>query len=275
VGVNGIAHSTLGDSTTKLFYGAITSTMMSEGLISRLWIIEYEGEDPEPNEHQQKKMPDAWVAYLSNMTRTAASRLLGLQQPVDHMPDALELLREFSDTCQDAKRNAGQDEARRQLWVRAYEKVIRLAALMAVADNYLFPRITVEHVEFAIHMLQETNLNMQRRICDGDISDDADHAREQMIMQRCLRWLSDPRKDPKEEKLRSMLLVPRRYLQQELSGKEAFKDHRLGATTVFNLSMRNLVDSGVLMLVDKKVLDEQHNIRGECWRVLNFGTQVC
>lgn len=273
--VKGIAHSTLGDSTTKLFYGAITSTMMSEGLISRLWIIEYEGEDPELNEHRVEQMPKAWVDYLSDMVRTAAQRMFGEQQRVDHTEDALTALRAFGDRVKTEKRNAGQDDARRQLWVRAYEKVMRLAALMAVADNHVFPRIDVKHVDFAIHLLEETNLNMQRRICDGDISDDADHTREQMIIQRCVRWLTEPRKDPKEQKLQSLLLIPRRYLQQELSGKEAFNNHRLGATTVFNVTMRNLVDSGVLMAVDKGKLWDEHGIRGECWRMLNNGTKTC
>ncbi len=142
-------------------------------------------------------MPQEWVTYLSALVRAACGRLS--QQPVDHSEAAAALIREFAQECRDEKLNAGRDPAQRQLWVRAYEKVIRLAALLAVADNYLFPVVQVEHVEWAIGMLRHANLTVQRRVCDGDISDDADHAREQMILQRCRRWLAVQRKDPKEE----------------------------------------------------------------------------
>lgn len=265
-GVNGISHSTLGESTPAVFYGALSTDMMNEGLLSRLWIIEYEGEDPAFNEHRLDEMPKKWVEYLACIVREAAMRLH--QQKVEHTPEAWRLIQQFSEDCQNEKLNAGKDAARRQLWVRAREKVIRLAALLAVADNYLFPRIEVAHVEWAIMMLRASNLTILRRVCDGDISDDADHTREQMIVQRCKRWLSDQRKDPKEEAMRVNSFIPRRFLQQEVASKDAFKNHRLGATTAFNLAMKNLVDSGVLMEVDRKRLLEAYGIRAQCWRLL-------
>lgn len=264
-GVNGIAHSTLGESTPAVFYSALSTDMMNDGLLSRLWIIEYEGADPSFNEHRLHKLPEPWVTYLSNMVRASACRLT--QQPIGHTPEAVALIREFLEQCRDEKLNAGRDPAQRQLWVRAYEKVIRLAALLAVADNYISPTLTVAHVEWAIAMLQYANLTVQRRVCDGDISDDADHTREQMIVQRCKRWLLERRKDPKEEAMRTNMLIPRRFLQQEVASKDAFRNHRLGATTVFNLTMKSLVDSGVLVEVDQKKRDRL-GIRAQCWMLL-------
>ena len=208
VGVSGIAHSTLGESTPAVFYGALNPDMMNDGLLSRLWIIEYEGADPAFNEHRLHKLPPPLQAYLANLTREAACRLK--QQPIDHTPEALAFIRQFSEECRDEKLNAGRDPAQRQLWVRAYEKVIRLAGLLAVADNYMFPKLTVAHVEWAAAMLRHANHTVQRRVCDGDISEDADHAREQMIVQRCKRWLSDQRKDSKEEGMRVNGFIPRR-----------------------------------------------------------------
>ncbi len=271
-GVVGIAHSTLGESTCATFYGALSTDMMNEGLLSRLWIVEYEGEDPAFNEHRLEKMPKRLVQYLSDLVGAASTRLH--QQPIDHTPEAYALIRAFGDRCKDEKLNAGRDPAQRQLWVRAYEKAIRLAGLIAVADNYITPCIQVPHVEWAIMAVDHANLTVQRRVCDGDISDDADHTREQMIIQRCVRWATEPRKDPKEERLRLLYLVPRRYLQQEVSGKDAFKNHRLGATTAFNLTIKSLVDGGVLLESDKKALEEL-NIRSQCWRIMNDGTKNC
>lgn len=265
-GVTGIAHSTLGESTPAVFYGALDTDMMNEGLLSRLWIIEYEGPDPAFNERRLHKLPAPWVTHLSNIVRASAGRLS--QQPIGHDADALALIRQFSEECRDEKLNAGRDPAQRQLWVRAYEKVIRLAGLLAVADNYVFPRLTVAHVEWAIAMLRHANLTVQRRVSDGDIGDDADHTREQMIVHRCKRWLIDQRKDPKEEAMRVNMLIPRRFLQQEVASKEAFRNHRLGATTVFNLTMKSLVDSGVLMEVERKTLLDKFGIRAQCWRLL-------
>lgn len=269
VGVTGIAHSTLGESTPSVFYGALTTDMMNDGLLSRLWIIEYEGADPEFNEHRLHEMPNEWINYLSNLVRAASGRLN--QQPIDHSDAAAALIREFALECRDEKLNAGRDPAQRQLWVRAYEKVIRLAALLAVADNYLFPVVQVEHVEWAIGMLRHANLTVQRRVCDGDISDDADHAREEMILQRCRRWLTEPRKDPKEEKLRTHGTITRRFLQQEVCSKDLFKKHRLGGVAVFNLTIRSLVENGYFVKVKEDKAWEDYSVRGECWRVVDLG----
>lgn len=265
--INGIAHSTRGESTPTVFYDAVTADMMVDGHLSRLWIVEYRGSDPAFNEHRLQALPDSWVTYLSNLVR-AAGRVA--QQPVSHTPEAEAAIRQFSEECREQKANAGKDPAQRQMWVRAYEKVIRLAALLAVADNYISPVITVAHVDWATAMLTEANLTVQQRVCDGDISEDADHARELMILQRCKRWLLEQRKDPKEEALRVNGLVPRRFLQQEVATKRAFKEHRLGATTVFNLTVKNLVESGYLVEVDRTKLIEQHNVRAQCWRIVDL-----
>ncbi|MEE1652992.1 MULTISPECIES: hypothetical protein [Brachymonas] len=140
-----------------------------------------------------------------------------------------------------------------------------------MADNYLFPVVQVEHVEWAIGMLRHANLTVQRRVCDGDISDDADHAREQMILQRCRRWLAVQRKDPKEEKLRQHGVVSRRFLQQEVCSRDLFKKHRLGATTVFNHTMKSLVENGFLVKIHETKAWEDFNARAECWRVVELG----
>jgi hypothetical protein len=266
-GITGIAHSTIGESTPAVFYGALSTDMMNDGLLSRLWIIEYEGADPAFNEKRLHVLPKQWLDNLRSLVLAASGRLG--QQPIGHTPEAVALIRQFSDQCRDEKLNAGRDPAQRQLWVRAYEKVIRLAALQAVADNYIAPVIQIGHVDWAIGMLLHANFTIQRRVCDGDISDDADHTREHMILQRCKRWLLEPRSNPKDESLRVNLLIPRRFLQQEVASKDAFKKHRLGATTVFNLTMKSLVDSGYLMEVERKALAEQYNVRAQCWRLLD------
>lgn len=267
-GVTGIAHSTLGESTPAVFYGALNTDMMNDGMLSRLWIIEYEGEDPQFNEHRLQCMPEHWTQWLSGLVTEAGSRLG--QQPIDHSPEAHALIRRFAEQCREEKLNAGKDAARRQLWVRAYEKVIRLAALMAVADNYIAPKIMVEHVEWALAALLLTNLNIQRRVCDGDIADDDDHNREEMVLQRCRRWLQEMRKDPKEEALRVNGIVPRRFLQQEVASKDIFKKHRLNATTAFNMTMKSLVDSGMLREVQKNESAEKFGAHGQCWRVIEL-----
>lgn len=268
-GVTGIAHSTLGESTPAVFFGAINTDMMNDGQLSRLWIIEYEGADPEFNDRRRNEMPAVWIHYLSDLIRTATRRD---QQPIDHTPEADAAIRQFAEQCRDEKRNAGKDPAQRQLWVRAYEKVIRLAGLLAVADNYIAPCITEQHVGWAITMLMQTNHNIQRRVCDGDISDDADHTREQMILARCKRWRAEQRKDPKEEELRRNDMVSRRFLQAEVGSKDLFKNHRLGAVAAFNLTMKNLVDSGRLWEVDKlKLIELLGGIRGQCWRMIDLG----
>jgi len=277
--LGGVAHSTLGESTPDVFYGALSTEHMAEGLLSRLWIFEYTGEDPPLNRDRLERLPENCRDYLRGLVMEAGKRVLS-SQSIECSPEAEKTFLDFRELCDNEKRNAGKDAALRQIWVRAHQKVVRLAGLCAVADNYMSPVIRVEHADWAISMFHRTTENLLNRFGE-EIADDSDHTREEMVRDRCLRWLREPRKDAEEEALQKEGIITRRFLQQEVTTKEIFKKHRLGAVAVFNLTMKSLVDQGDLSELkkgDAKVpwknewsrQTEQRTFSGQCWRILDL-----
>lgn len=268
--IAGVAHSTLGDSTPRAFYDSLKIEMWEQGFISRLWIIEYAGRHPEPNKRPLHELPKPVLDYLSNLVQEATKRSIGRQQAIELAPDAAEELRLFSETCREEIEDADGNETRLQLWVRAREKVLRLAGLCAVADNYIHPIIEVKHLSWAETMLLKTNQNIAVRLGDGSIGGDSDHAREKMVRDRCIRWLTSTRTNPKDESLRKQGIITRRFLQQEVSSLAAFRDHKFDAVTVLNLTLKSLVDQGYLSEVKKgEAKVDGQAVLGQCFRIID------
>lgn len=253
--VSGVAQSMLGESTAQVFYKAITEEMMADGTMSRLWIIEYDGEDPDLNTHKLDGMPPEYVDYLRGLVTTANQKLMAPTK-VEHTPEAAELLSDFAELCRGQKRLAKDNESKRQQWTRAHEKVLRLAALLAVADNYIVPVIAREHVVWAQDLLLATNSNLNRRLSTGEIGGDS-NSREAAVLNRMWRWIRNihTEKDPKTKTLKENGIITRRFLQQETSRLEAFREYQPGgAPRALDETLKTMLDSGWIMEVKKDKL---------------------
>ncbi len=275
-----IAHSTLGESTPDMFYHALTTDMMNEGIVSRLWIFEHVGDDPEDNLDRLEVLPEPLLNHLRGLVINASQRrVLAPQESVSISPEARVVFENSLMHCKERKALA-PNPAARQLWGRSHEKVLRLAALCAVADNYLCPEVSFAHADWAYNTMLRTNSNLRARVGE-DIADDDDHSRERMVLDRCRRWLKESNIDPQREALRQQSVITRRFLQQEVGSKKIFKNFRGGAVQAFNLTMRSLIAQGYLIepkqgsvkVPAKSFWDgkpEEQTLTGECWKILEL-----
>lgn len=269
--ISGVAYSMIGETTPSTFYEALTESMMEDGFLSRFLIIEYDGERP-PMNSSQVMVPDAALQDALVKLAFQAQNLIGGQtsQPLGRTEEAAHIMWQFEQEC-DREINSTDDESRRQMWNRAALKVLRVAGLLAVADNWINPCITKEHLDWALDVIRRDILIMSRRLDTGDVGT-GDNARERKLMAVLRDYLTNQLaasyKVPEE--MRQNSIVPRSYLQIRTARVASFYNHRAGQNAALDLVLQSAINNGYLMEVDKAKVAEAYNYHGKAYRILKL-----
>lgn len=269
--VAGVAYSMIGESTPGRFYEALTESMMEDGFLSRFIVVEYDGDRPplnvSPLREPAKPLGDA-VADLC----THAMTLLDRHETVlvDRTEAAAVMMENFEEEC-DKQINGTKDEMWRQMWNRASLKVMRVSALLAVAENWFNPIIDIRHVEWAMKLIRKDISIMSQRIEAGDIGLN-DDSRERRLAKTMKEYLEAPPAAGYNipDVLRMNSIIPRKYLQVRVARQAAFTHHRAGATAALDSTLRSMCDSGYIMEVDRNKMSDQFNFQGKAYRILQI-----
>jgi Protein of unknown function (DUF3987) len=267
-----VAYSLIGETTPGTFLDALTPEMMEDGFMSRFSVIEYTGDRPPKNRNMLMDPPKQLVSRLAD---------LGTQAQQMCIKDAFMLVRRnavagavldlFELECDKRTEAAGSNESRRQMWNRAHMKVLRIAALLAVADNHIFPVITQAHADWAINLVLLDIAAFTKRLDSGDVGGDDDSRMAKLAM--VLReYLTNPVADSYKVKpeMRENGIVPRSYLHTRSQRHSAFKNHKLGPARALDDTIATMIANGHLMEVQKDKLAETYSYFGHAYRVLNL-----
>lgn len=269
--VSGVAYSLIGESTPSTFFESLTESMMEDGFLSRFTIIEYDGDRPAANPNPITTPSQALSDAVAGLTQHA-QHLIGIEQSVTVTQDnetAL-LFKAFELEC-DREINSTTDESWRQMWNRAALKAMRIAALLAVADNWMHPVVKKHHAEWAIDLIRRDIGLMQRRLESGDIGND-DNSRERKLLSLCRDYLTTtiPHGYGIPKGMQEQGIVPRKYLLTRTHRMAPFTSDRRGATVALDLAVRSLIDSGYICEIDKVKLVEDYSFHGKCYRIMNL-----
>ena len=273
-GVHWPALSFLGETTPVTFLECLTPDMMADGFLSRFLCITYEGPRPLPNRSREHTMDDndlgVWKALVNHMV--SFQYPINMPSPCIVMPDedAEEKLERFEEDCIE-RLNATEDESERQVWSRAHLKALKVASLLAVADQPFNPVVRITHVAWALNLVRADIGLFQTRKRSGDVGVD-DNARERKLLAFIREYAITPvpasYKVP--EAMRESMIVPRSYLQRRAASLPAFNNHRSGAARALDDTLASLVLNGHLMEVKKDKLVEQYSFHGKGYRILNL-----
>ncbi len=269
--IGAVAYSMMGDTTPGSLYETLTNSMMEDGFMSRFLTVEYKGPRPRHN-HNALERPDQILAdgiaaicaqALTLMHRNAV-------QMVARDDEAGQLLHNFDIECDD-RINATTNESYRQMWNRAALKTLRLAALLAVADNHASPVINITHAQWALAVVRRDIQNMQNKLTSGDVGE-SDYSREMKVLQIMKNYLLQgfPKWANVSQAMRADYIIPKRLVLNNVSRINSFVKHRLGATAALNMTIQSLIDSGDVIEVAKQDLIAKYEFHGKCYRLLNM-----
>lgn len=269
--VAGVSYSMIGESTPGKFYESLTESMMEDGFMSRFLLVEYDGQRPPLNVNPLREPSKALGDAVADLC-THAMTLLDRQDTVmvSRTNDAALMMEKFEKEC-DAQINGTNDEMWRQMWNRASLKMMRVSALLAVADNWLNPVIQENHINWALALIHKDIAIMSKRIEAGDIGMN-DDSRERKIVKMLKEYLEAPVASSYgiPEELRKNSIIPRKFLQIRTARQVAFNSHRAGANAALDHTMRSMCDSGYVMEVDRNKMADQFNFHGKAYRILHI-----
>lgn len=267
--INGVAYSMIGETTPGVFYDSLTEGMMEDGFLSRFTIVEHVGDRPPANKNPVTTLPNYLTEAISAIVVQALTLLSRYHHcPVQFSPEAQAMLDAFDREC-DRQINSTMDEGWRQMWNRAHLKTCRIAALLAVGDNYLTPVIHLNHVQWALDLVRKDIALMARRIDSGDVGQ-GDSSREKKVLTVIEDYLKvDQAASYKvDETMRKKGIIPRRYIQLRLQRLPLFAGHKAGATRALDDTLRSLMDSGYLVEVARDSMAKEFAFSGRCFRVV-------
>jgi hypothetical protein len=185
--------------------------------------------------------------------------------------EAKHLLDEFNLHCDSEIRKAGEDESQRQMWNRAHLKAIRVAGVLAAADNHITPEINLQHVKWSLDLINKDVQSMRNKILGGDIGlDDTTRFKKlQSILLDYIKGKVSPSYNIDPRMIRDGI-VPRKYLQGRTGQVRCFQNYRMGATLALDHTVKTAIDSGYIMEVSHDKAVELYGYHGKSFRVLDI-----
>ena len=268
--INGVAYSMIGETTPDTFYESLTNTMMQDGFMSRFIVIEYGGLRPEFNTATSANLSEEVQNTLLNAAADILQCPPGGFRDVTLSRPAQEMLDKFDKQC-DKEINSTDDESWRQMWNRAHLKALKVAALLAVCDNFRTPIATEEHAEWALNLIHSDINIMKRKMQEGDVGD-GDSVRERKLLATLRDYLRSPLAPGYKlpDTMRATGVVARKYLQIRLQRTNSFVKHRLGQTAALDMTIKSLVDSGYMVELSKDKIHEQWGAIGRAYQIVNL-----
>lgn len=223
----------VGDTTPSRFYSAIDADMAAEGFLPRLTILESDMLSAVDNT-DPVMLPEEWVlqaldGVVSITTTHKQNNHFEFVQPTAEAHKALEAYKRKTRKRQ----NAASDDYEREILNRAHLKVLRLATLVAVGCNWVETSLTVEHVDWAVNVIDRGHEKLLSRFDTGEAGG-GDAALEGALLRVVADWLISgetyKRKYTRSNAVAtSKALIPRRYLRKRLMRLGVFREHKAGA----------------------------------------------
>lgn len=271
-GFSGVAYSFIGECTPEKFRESLTEEMMEDGFLSRFNIIEYDGERGGANERPPALMGPRLANKLGTLAHQCDMRLKqNSVQDVERDAVAEAMLDKFNHQCDAGILESGTNESKRQVWNRAHLKVLRISALMAVADDYMAPTINEGHVHWAIAIVMRDVTMMKEHVSNGNIGT-SDRNRELKLIDMIKKYIIKGEHIGIPKEMTDAGIIPRKHMQNKASKNSSFTKHSLGIRRAFDDSVKSLIETGAILAIPQPTIatDYPGKSHGSCYKVLNL-----
>lgn len=245
----------VGESTPSTFFDGLSPTHVIEGLVPRFLIINYTGPRPPINRTPNQPPPPHVLERVMALAANAiVSKNTFTHCQVGQSAEATALFDAFNEEA-DAQINARRQEVEEALWNRAHLKALKLAALLAVADNPNAPTINQEQAQWAVNLVRKDIKIMTEKFFTGDVG------------QGDGKQLNDLRRifasyfETEESKLttsyaipaglRHQGVVPYVYLSRRSMALASFRQDPRGSTFAIKKSLEEMISAGEIQELSK------------------------
>lgn len=247
--------SILGEGVPETFFESLEQAHIAEGLIPRFSIIEYTGKRPERNKNCNQPPPPMVASKFSAIVANAlmlTNRNNCVPVPMDE--STLKLMDDF-DVENDKLINSSKTDVESQLWNRAHLKALKIAALLAAADNPVVPVISKDFAKWAIAFVRKDVSTILSRFVEGNIGiGENKQAFDMKMVIRSYATLSNQLVT--NYQINPVMwqkgIIPLNYLSRRCSPLASFRKDRTGSRRAINDCIKSFIDQGLLVEIDRK-----------------------
>jgi hypothetical protein len=260
----------VGETTPTSMFDSLSIRDISTGFLPRLTILESapdswsDEENPQHGALPSKKFMDKLEELF---IVTNAADLKNSYTVVEQTEAAEKLLKAYRYNKRKITRNC-DSPVEKDVINRAGLKVLRLASLLAIAEDFYNPTISVEHAKWSINFIDRTDEAVLQRFTSGNVGQG--QVKQETEILRVVRKLAQTsvkerirmKMVPKVAKDRTV--IPYGTLKNRCVGLSCFASDRAGAVSAFDKAVKNLNESGVLITLPQQMAADRYDtVRGK------------
>lgn len=273
-----VAFSFLGESVAEPFYEAVNYEMFADGFMSRFILMEYTGKIPYDNVNfDVVQPPNALVNKMAEAVIGVTRSLADINRvdvtPVGRDAEAGKWFQEYTEYCTDTANRYKDDAIWTSLWTRCNLKTMKIAALLAVMDNYSQPVITMTHVNWAYDYIMRHNNLVLRAVRERGLITD-DHGRIDVLQDSLKEFFGKANLPenwygiPNPSVMQFAGVIPWSYIQRKCGRNPAFNNHKYkSASQILRDTINDMVAMGSLRKISKEEAFNKYETTGECYQL--------
>lgn len=256
------------EGTAEVFFANQSDDSVADGFLPR-WNI-FIDDSPRPYENESP-LGAPWPALaeaVKDFVAAACEQMAGLDNPriVGIAPDAADELRKYSRWTTDKVNDPSAALSSRELWNRAYLKILKVAALLAVARNPRDPTLQLEDAVWAGWLIYGQTMALVAKFEKGEIGEVAGNQSKQetAVLEVIKRYYITPydKRYPGTAEMHDAKVIAGAYIAQKLYPTAAFKNDRRGAKVALKQTIESLMDADYIRRIPQKQMAD------------DFGTQM-
>ena len=263
----------LGESTPHSFFESLSESQVAEGLIPRFSIIQYTGGRTERNKSAGCQPSEELVSkFVTLMSSVLTAQHANLTHIVQIDSAAEHLMDKFDEHADHVINNNKAGNTEVELWNRAHLKALKLASVLAVANNPSAPIITEYCATWAIRFVHNDITLITTQFNDNDVGNGD------------LRQVADMRKVIKKYfiidtetldklgsnfgNLKEISLIPYSFILQYCK-HASFKNDKNGQNFAVKRTIQMLLDSGIIKIIPNHQFKASVAYEGICYSITN------
>lgn len=283
------AFSIVGEATISGIADALTPQMAQDGFLSRFLTITYKGGAVPQNktsfglpipDYVLDKLNDLLVVEnnFSGHVESCVPKFITIM--LDEQADEFNTMLE--NWCMEMLDQAGDAEHFRQAWNRCQLKILKLAGVCAVCQNYSDPVINIQHIAWATRLVFLDIANTYDMITNGETSLTGnsentmassllDSIKQFIINSDSVMLCNATNLNAKTVKaMRADRVVPLSYLTYVLGSQKIFVKAKFGYLRAITSTLDRLSQEGAIEVVPKGQAWATYKTKSLCYKLLDL-----
>lgn len=265
----------LGETTPETFYTSLSEHLITEGLLPRFTVIEYEGLRVPINKNHLTVVPSfQLIEQLSALVAHCLTNIHANKVTQVIVSDEAAFIFDAFDVYCDKQINSNNMELIKHLWNRAHIKALKLAALVSVGIDPYNTVISKDAAEWSINIIIADVNRMLRKFELGEIGEDTEETNQisevrKAIKEYCTREYNDIEKyKSTTRQIHDDKVITLSFIHRRLAAMACFRKDKIGATRALQRSIDALKDQGDLYEIPVRQLVERYNYTGKCFAIV-------